>query len=108
MMSLELILVLHDLDRIERLVLRTVRSAYFRLPTFEPEADLAATDSVSQGASAPIEGFLRFLPRTSRSGSCFASPRRPNKVDPTLGRKSGRLALSCHQLPEIVTQGSCP
>jgi Mu transposase, C-terminal domain len=31
---------LHDLDRIERLVLRTVRSAYFRLPTFDLEGDL--------------------------------------------------------------------
>jgi hypothetical protein len=40
---------LHDLDRIERLVLRTVRSAYFRLPTFEPEADLAATPENENG-----------------------------------------------------------
>jgi hypothetical protein len=40
---------LHDLDRIERLVLRTVRSAYFRLPTFEPESDLAATPENENG-----------------------------------------------------------
>jgi len=31
---------LHDIARIERLVLRTVRSTYFRLPGGEPEADL--------------------------------------------------------------------
>lgn len=35
---------LHDLERIERLVLRTVRSTYFRLPTFEPQ-DHLATDA---------------------------------------------------------------
>ncbi len=28
---------LHDLDRVERLVLRTVRSSYFRLPTCDPD-----------------------------------------------------------------------
>jgi hypothetical protein len=38
---------LHDLDRIERLVLRTVRAVYFRLPTLQPEDDL--------GTAAPPE-----------------------------------------------------
>lgn len=40
---------LHDLDRIERLVLRTVRSAYFRLPIFEPEDHLGATPESDHG-----------------------------------------------------------
>jgi transposase len=43
---------LHDLDRIERIVLRTVRSVYFRLPTFEPERDLA-TESESDHGRQP-------------------------------------------------------
>jgi hypothetical protein len=38
---------LHDLDRIERLVLRTVRSVFFRLPTFEP--DLGAVPESDHG-----------------------------------------------------------
>jgi transposase len=40
---------LHDIDRIERLVLRTVRSTYFRLPTYEPEPDLGAQPETSHG-----------------------------------------------------------
>ena len=40
---------LHDIDRIERLVLRTVRASYFRLPTFEPDADLGAQVETAHG-----------------------------------------------------------
>lgn len=40
---------LHELDRIERLVLRTLRSVYFRLPTFEPELDLATLPESDHG-----------------------------------------------------------
>jgi hypothetical protein len=40
---------LHDLDRIERLVLRTVRSVFFRLPTFEHEPDLGAAPESDHG-----------------------------------------------------------
>lgn len=40
---------LHDLDRIERLVLRTVRSSYFRLPTFDPEGDLGSAPETDHG-----------------------------------------------------------
>jgi transposase len=40
---------LHDLDRIERLVLRTVRSVYFRLPIFEPEQHLVAAPEIDHG-----------------------------------------------------------
>jgi transposase len=40
---------LHDLDRIERLVLRTMRSVYFRLPTFEPELDLGTVPESDHG-----------------------------------------------------------
>src|ERR1017187_2950472 len=40
---------LHDLDRIERLVLRTVRSVFFRLPTFEPEHNLGTVPESDHG-----------------------------------------------------------
>jgi hypothetical protein len=40
---------LHDIERIERLVLRTVRATYFRLPTFEPAADPGAHLETSHG-----------------------------------------------------------
>lgn len=40
---------LHDLDRIERLVLRTLRLVYFRLPTFEPELDLGTIPETDHG-----------------------------------------------------------
>ena len=40
---------LHDLDRIERLVLRTLRSVYFRLPTFEPEHNLGTASESDHG-----------------------------------------------------------
>ena len=44
---------LHDLDRIERLVLRTVRSVFFRLPTFEPERLGAVPESDHGRQSRP-------------------------------------------------------
>jgi transposase len=49
---------LHDLDRVERLVLRTVRSTYFRLPTLEAEDDLGAaseSDHARQPRPAPAQ-----------------------------------------------------
>jgi len=37
------------LDRIEKLVLRTMRAVYFRLPTFEPEPDIGIASESDNG-----------------------------------------------------------
>ncbi len=57
---------LHDLDRIEKLVLRTMRAVYFRLPTFEPEPDIGIASESDNGRQP--------RPTTAQPQAAQASP----------------------------------